>query len=99
MTGFLVDLPKRIEVHEVGLRDGLQSEAVEVDTQGKLRLAVALMDAGLSRIEATSFVSPRRIPQLSDADALLAVLPRRQGVAVSAVVPNLKGLERACRAG
>ena len=97
--GFLVDLPDRVAVHEVALRDGLQSEPVEVDTEGKLKLALALMDAGLSRIEATSFVSPRRIPQLADAEALLARLPRRPGVAVSAVVPNLKGLERACRAG
>lgn len=98
-ASFLRDLPDRVDLYEVALRDGLQSEAVTVDTPGKLELAIALMDAGLSRIEATSFVSPRRIPQLSDGETLLACLPRRSTVALSALVPNLKGLERACRTG
>jgi hydroxymethylglutaryl-CoA lyase len=97
--GFLVELPDRVDVYEVGLRDGLQNEAVAVDTQGKVELGIALLDAGLSRIEATSFVSPHRIPQLSDAEELLARLPRRAGVALSGLVPNLRGLERACRSG
>lgn len=97
--GFLVDPPDRVELHEVSLRDGLQSETVIIDTEGKLDLASALIDAGLQRIEATSFVSPRRIPQLSDAEALLARFPRRQGVTLSALVPNMKGLERAMFAG
>jgi hydroxymethylglutaryl-CoA lyase len=95
----LVHLPDRVDVYEVALRDGLQSEAAAVDTAGKVELAVALMDAGLSRIEATSFVSPHRVPQLSDGEALLARLPRRSTVGLSALVPNLKGLERACRTG
>jgi hydroxymethylglutaryl-CoA lyase len=98
-AGFLVDLPDRVEVYEVALRDGLQSEAAAIDTQGKMELAVALMDAGLSRIEATSFVSPKRVPQLSDGEELLARLPRKAKVVLSAVVPNLKGLERASRTG
>ncbi len=98
-ASFLLNLPDRVDVYEVALRDGLQSEPVTVETAGKVELATALMDAGLSRIEATSFVSPRRIPQLSDAEALLERLPRRSTVALSALVPNLKGLERACRAG
>jgi hydroxymethylglutaryl-CoA lyase len=96
---FLVDLPDHVDVYEVALRDGLQSETVAVDTQGKVELAIALMDAGLSRIEATSFVSPKRIPQLSDGEALLARLPARSNVQLSALVPNFKGLERAYRTG
>jgi hydroxymethylglutaryl-CoA lyase len=96
---FLVNLPDRVDVYEVGLRDGLQSEAVAIDTQGKVDVAIALMDAGLTRIEATSFVSPRRIPQLADGEAMLARLPRRSNVKLSALIPNQKGLERACRAG
>ena len=96
---FLVDLPDRVDLYEVGLRDGLQSETAAIDTQGKVELAIALMDAGLSRIEATSFVSPKRIPQLADGEELLARLPRRSNVQLSAVVPNAKGLERACRTG
>lgn len=98
-ASFLVNLPDRVDVYEVALRDGLQSEPVAVDTQGKVDLATALMDAGLSRIEVTSFVSPHRIPQLSDGEALLARLPHRSTVALSALAPNLKGLERACRTG
>lgn len=97
--GFLSKPPDRVEIHEVGLRDGLQSEAVTIDTGEKADLAVALMDAGVTRIEATSFVSPSRVPQLADAEALMARLPGRPGVAVSALVPNMKGLERAERAG
>jgi hydroxymethylglutaryl-CoA lyase len=96
---FLVDLPDHVDVYEVGLRDGLQSEAVAVDTEGKLELGIALMDAGLSRIEATSFVAPQRVPQLADGEALLARLPRRSTVHLSALIPNQKGLERACRTG
>lgn len=98
-TGFLASPPGRVEVYEVGLRDGLQSEPVTIDTSAKVALANALMDAGLKRIEVTSFVSPHRIPQLADAEPLMARLPRREGIMLSALVPNLKGLERARAAG
>jgi hydroxymethylglutaryl-CoA lyase len=88
-------LPGRVDVYEVGPRDGLQNELRIVPLEGKLRLVAALVAAGERRIEATSFVSPRWIPQLSDAEDVLRQLPRAQAVTYSALVPNLKGLERA----
>ena len=92
-------LPPRVDVYEVGPRDGLQNELRIVPLEGKLRLIAALVAAGERRIEATSFVSPRWIPQLSDAEDVLKRLPRVPGVTYSALVPNLKGLERAKAAG
>lgn len=91
MTG----LPDRVTVYEVGPRDGLQNEARQVPTAEKLELVQALVAAGLRRIEATSFVSPRWIPQLGDAEELSPQLPAADGVRYSALVPNPKGLERA----
>ncbi len=84
----------RITVYEVGPRDGLQNEARQVPTPGKLELLAALAGAGLSRIEATSFVSPRWIPQLADAGEVVAALPGGAGVAYAVLVPNDKGLAR-----
>lgn len=84
----------RVTVYEVGPRDGLQNEAGSVPTQGKLALVGALAAAGLSRIEATSFVSPRWIPQLADAAEVTAALPALPGVSYVVLVPNAKGLER-----
>ncbi len=92
-------LPARVDVYEVGPRDGLQNELRIVPLEGKLRLIAALVEAGERRIEVTSFVSPRWIPQLSDAEDVLKCLPRVPGVTYSALVPNLKGLERARAAG
>jgi hydroxymethylglutaryl-CoA lyase len=83
-----------ITVYEVGPRDGLQNEAATVATAEKLALVRALGEAGLTRIEATSFVSPRWIPQLGDADVLVPGLPRLPGVSYVVLVPNAKGLER-----
>ena len=91
----LRQLPKRVDVYEVGPRDGLQNELRIVPLEGKLRLVAALAAAGERRIEVTSFVSPKWIPQLSDAEELLRRLPRAPGVVYSALVPNAKGLERA----
>ena len=88
-------LPSHATVYEVGLRDGLQNEARLVPTEEKLALARALVDAGIRRLEATSFVSPKWIPQLGDADELAPKLPRVEGVDYGALVPNAKGLERA----
>ncbi|RPH68989.1 MAG: hydroxymethylglutaryl-CoA lyase [Myxococcaceae bacterium] len=88
-----------MDVYEVGPRDGLQNELRIVPLEGKLRLIAALVEAGERRIEATSFVSPRWIPQLSDAEEVLKSLPRVPGVTYSALVPNLRGLERARAAG
>jgi len=83
-----------VTVYEVGPRDGLQNEAASLSTPDKLALVRALADAGLRRIEATSFVSPRWIPQLADADPMVSALPRVEGVTYVVLVPNAKGLER-----
>ena len=84
----------RVTVYEVGPRDGLQNEARTLSTDDKLALLQALVDAGLRRIEATSFVSPRWIPQLADAAEVTARLPRAPGLSYVVLVPNAKGLER-----
>ncbi len=91
--------PRSVDLYEVGPRDGLQNELRTLATEDKARLIQALIDAGEKRIEVTSFVSPRWIPQLADAEKLLPLIPRRDGVTFSALVPNLKGLERAKAAG
>lgn len=88
-----------VRIYEVGPRDGLQAEAAIVPTEAKLRFISLLADAGLREIEATSFVRPDAIPQLADADALLAGLERRAGVRYPVLVPNQRGLERAIAAG
>jgi len=87
-------MAQRVTVYEVGPRDGLQNEATSVPTEGKLALLRALAEAGLPRIEATSFVSPRWIPQLADAAEVVAGLPRTPGTSWLALVPNGRGLER-----
>jgi len=88
-----------VRIYEVGPRDGLQAEATVVSTPDKLRFCDLLADAGLREIEATSFVSPRAIPQLADADELLRQLDRRPGVRYPVLVPNQRGMERALAAG
>lgn len=93
------DVADRVSIYEVSPRDGLQNESLVVTVEGKLRLIRALVDAGLKRIEATSFVSPKWIPQLADAADVCAGLPKDEGVTFSALVPNAKGLERALSAG
>ena len=88
-----------VRIYEVGPRDGLQNETAPISTDAKLRFIQLLADAGLREIEATSFVSPRAIPQLGDADELMARLERRPGVRYPVLVPNRRGLERAQAAG
>ncbi len=83
-----------VHIYEVAARDGLQNEAVVIPTAAKLELLGRMADAGLRQIEATSFVSPKWIPQLADADDLVAALEPRPGVRYSALVPNLAGWER-----
>jgi hydroxymethylglutaryl-CoA lyase len=94
-----VTVGERVRIYEVGPRDGLQNEARPVPLATKLRYLDLLADAGLREIEATSFVAPAAIPQLADADELLAALPRRDGVRYPVLVPNLRGLARAEAAG
>lgn len=86
-------------VNEVGPRDGLQNQAVLVATEDKLRLIHALIDAGVRSVEATSFVSPNAVPQMADAAELYAALPGKDLVDYSVLVPNLRGYERARKAG
>jgi hydroxymethylglutaryl-CoA lyase len=87
-------MARHVTVYEVGPRDGLQNEARVVPTEGKLALVAALADAGLTRIEAASFVSPRWIPPLADASEVVAGLPVRGGLSYVALVPNARGLAR-----
>lgn len=87
-----------VRIYEVGPRDGLQAEATTVPTNAKLQFISLLADAGLRWIEATSFVSPRSIPQLADADDLMRDLERRPGVRYPVLVPNERGLQRALAA-
>ncbi len=92
-------LPRHATVIDVGLRDGLQNEATDVATAGKLRLARALVDAGVREMEVTSFVRPDLVPRMADAEAVVAALPRRDDVAYVALVGNERGYERAAAAG
>lgn len=87
-----------VRIYEVGARDGLQNESTPIPTETKLQFLGLLADAGLREIEATSFVAPAAIPQLADADQLMAALDRRPGVRYSVLVPNRRGLERAIAA-
>ncbi len=92
-------IPDEVSVYEVSLRDGLQNERATVPLRGKLRLVDALVAAGLRRIEITSFVSPKWIPQLEDADEVAEHARPPHGVTFSALCPNAKGLDRAKAAG
>ncbi len=92
-------LPNFVEIVEVGPRDGLQNEAVMVSTEGKIALIKALTLAGMKRFEATSFVSPKWIPQLADAAEVIAGLPSDPNVTYGSLIPNERGYERAKVAG
>ena len=93
------NLPSEVSIYEVSPRDGLQNEAVTVPTTRKVRLIEALCASGLSRIEITSFVSPKWVPQLADGDEVAKHTPRIDGVVFSALCPNRRGLDRARKAG
>jgi hydroxymethylglutaryl-CoA lyase len=92
-------LPSSVTIWEVGARDGLQNESVVVPVAVKLEFLSRLADAGLSVLEATSFVHPKWVPQLADAAELLAGLSPRAGVVYPVLVPNERGLDRALEAG
>jgi isopropylmalate/homocitrate/citramalate synthase len=89
----------RVRIYEVGPRDGLQNEATAIPLETKLGFIERLVAAGLREIEATSFVSPKAIPQLADADALVPRLPAAPGVRYPVLVPNERGMARAEAAG
>ena len=95
----LNDLPKSVEVVEVGPRDGLQNEANPVPTAVKIALVDRLSAAGLPQIEAAAFVSPKWVPQMAGSSEVMADIGRRPGTRYSALVPNLKGMEAALAAG
>jgi len=95
----MTELPKAVRIVEVGPRDGLQNETRILPLEKKLEFIRLLAEAGLKDIEVASFVHPKWIPQLADADALIPRLPKILGVRYSALVPNMKGLERALQAG
>jgi hydroxymethylglutaryl-CoA lyase len=88
-----------VQIVEVGPRDGLQAVEKIISTEHKVAFINKLVDAGCTRIEATSFVRPDLVPQLRDAENLCAQLPQKEGVRYSAVVANVKGVERALAAG
>ena len=88
-------LPARVQLVDVGPRDGLQNEAQPVPTDTKVELVRRLQHAGLRQIEVTSFVSPKWVPQMGDNTAVMAAIARKPGVRYSVLVPNLKGLEPA----
>ena len=92
-------LPSSIRIVEVGPRDGLQNEAAAVSTADKIAFVNRLSEAGHSTIEVSSFVSPKRVPQMADAAEVFAGITRRPGTRYTALVPNVEGLSRARAAG
>src|SRR5258708_31955804 len=95
----LADLPRAVRVVEVGPRDGLQNEKALIPTEQKVQFINMLAEAGFPVVEATSFVSPRAIPQLSDASAVMAGLTRHPRTTNPLLVPHLKNNGRALSAG
>jgi hydroxymethylglutaryl-CoA lyase len=92
-------LPKQVRLVEVGARDGLQNEPVIIGSEDKISLIDRLSATGLSTIEASSFVSPERVPQMADAAEIMAGIKRKSGVSYPVLVPNRKGLEAALKVG
>ncbi len=92
-------MPRHVEIVEVGPRDGLQSEPGVLPTAAKIELIERLVDAGLKRLEVASFVNPKKVPQMADAELVLAGLRKREGVRYMGLVLNHRGFERALAAG
>ncbi|MCL2068492.1 MAG: hydroxymethylglutaryl-CoA lyase, partial [Oscillospiraceae bacterium] len=89
----------RVEIFEVAPRDGLQPEPEFIDTQKKIDLIHMLNDCGCKRIEVTSFVNPKWVPQMRDAKEVFQSIEKKPGVIYNALIPNLRGLELALDAG
>jgi len=98
-SALFAGLPSHVTVYEVGPRDGLQNEQRMVPTADKIALINALSQTGLSKIEITSFVNPKWIPQLADASEVARAISRRSGVGYSCLVPNRRGLDSALDVG
>ena len=94
-----MNLPKSVTIVEVGPRDGLQNEGRFVPTEQKIELIERLSETGLRRIEITSFVHPKAIPQLQDSEEVVKRIHRKPGIIYSTLVPNEKGLEKALASG
>jgi hydroxymethylglutaryl-CoA lyase len=94
-----MSIPAKVTIVEMGPRDGLQNEATLVPAATKIALIEALADAGLRRIEAGSFVSPKWVPQMADSEAVIAALKPRAATRYSALVPNMQGFARAASTG
>ena len=94
-----MSLPTRVQIIDVGPRDGLQNEKQPVPAAVKIELVQRLQDAGLKEIEVTSFVSPKWVPQMADAAEVLAGIQRRPDVRYSVLTPNMKGFEGAVASG
>src|SRR6266545_4510049 len=92
-------LPERVTVYEVGPRDGLQNEAEKLSVDVRVKFVDLMTEAGLPAIETGSFVSPSAVPQLADSDDVFRRIHRASGVRYPALVPNLRGFERAVAAG
>ena len=92
-------IPPQVTIVEVGPRDGLQNERAPIATADKIAFVDQLSDAGHQAIEVSAFVSPKWVPQMADAAEVFAGITRKAGVRYTALVPNLKGLERASIAG
>jgi len=92
--------PKKVQIFEVGPRDGLQNESPGfIPTADKIKFCDMLTDAGCSHIEVTSFVNPKWVPQMADAKEVFAGIKKKEGVVYNALIPNMRGLERAIEAG
>ncbi len=93
------DLPKNVTIFEVGPRDGLQNESEFIPTDKKIEFINKLTDAGCRRIEVTSFVHPKWVPQMKDAKEVFSRINKKEGVVYNALIPNIRGLELAIDAG
>lgn len=93
------EVTDRVSIYEVSPRDGLQNEAALIPIEGKRRMIEALVASGLTRVEITSFVSPKWVPQLADAEELASTMKPPPGVTYTALCPNARGLDRALACG
>ena len=91
-------LPKYVQIYEVGPRDGLQNESQVIPTSVKIELIERLANAGFTHVEATSFVSPKAVPQMADHAEVMAGIKRKEGVVYPVLVPNVRGMEAALKA-